>query len=122
MTGLTDAKALDLIHALDETDGQIETLNDSKRDLLKDAREQMEALGMSKGDIGVAIGAVKDAVKKIRKRRARPEAADQADEQNALADHYVELASRSAPRTSAPACDIDWSAVKSLRNTNSEAA
>lgn len=121
MTGLTDAKALDIIHALDETDGQIETLNDSKRDLLKDAREQMEALGMSKGDIAVAIGAVKDAVKKIRKRRAKPEAADQADEQNALAEHYVELASRGAPRTSARDT-IDWSAVKSLRNTNSEAA
>lgn len=94
---LPDNEALDLIQALDAYETEIETLQSSKRDLLTDARDRLDSLGATKGDKKVCIAAIKKAVADLRRKRSKPEAAEQADERDALADHYIELCSR-APR------------------------
>lgn len=89
MSVLSDGQARNLIEALDELDGQIETLQMSKRDLLADARTQMS--GERKEIIAQHIDAVKVAVKRLRKLRAKPEAAEADDARDELAEHYVAL-------------------------------
>jgi flagellar biosynthesis chaperone FliJ len=119
MSALSDGQVLNLLDALLEIDEQVETLSASKRDLLKDAREQMA--GMTRKEINVFISALKKAVSDTRKAQSKPEALEAEEERDALAEHFKSmLASRGVRAT--PACDIDWSAVKSLRTTNSEAA
>lgn len=89
MSVLSDEQARALIEALDEADSQIELYQETKRELLADARTQMT--GERKGVIAQHIGAVKVAAKRLRKLRMKPEAAEADDARDELAEHYVAL-------------------------------
>jgi Spy/CpxP family protein refolding chaperone len=120
MSQLSEGQTLNLLQALYELDGQADTISASKRDLLKDAREQMH--GMTRAEINAVVSALKKAVSDTRKARLKPEAVEAEEARDELAEQYKALLASGSARRATHAVGIDWSAVKSLRNTNSEAA
>ena len=105
---LSHEQMLDLVDAVDEIEQQIETLQESKRDLMNDARERME--GAAKKDIKIAIAGIKGAVGKRRRERKGPEAVEAAEAVNELAEQLHSMRSH-APRAT-HANIPDWSKVK----------
>lgn len=125
MPEYSEGQSLNLMQAISEIDDQIATLNESKRDLFSDAREQMSDL--PKKDVALFLSAIKKVVADDRKARTKPETVEADAERDLIAERLADLlASARAPRTSARAVVPDWDAVKATRQlssrTDSEAA
>jgi len=118
MPEYSEGQSLNLMQALAELDEQIATLNESKRDLFADAREQMSDL--PKKDVALFLSAIKKVVADDRKARTKPEAVEADAERDLIAERLAALlASAPARRTCAPAIITDWDAVKATRQLSS---
>lgn len=124
MSALSEGQILNLLQALYELDEQADTISASKRDLLKDAREQM--VGMTRAEVNAVVSALKKAVSDTRKALLKPEAVEAEEARDDLAEQYKALlASRSATRATCavlPSLSEIKSAFSNSRNANSEAA
>lgn len=103
MSPITDARAREIADLLDEADEAIETYQTSKRDALAALRDELKAAGLTKAEIAIHVGGLKDAAKRLRRERVAPEAAEQDAERGELTDHYAEILSSSRARSASPA-------------------
>lgn len=109
---LSDEQLFDLVEAVDEIERQIETLQESKRDLMTDARERMN--GATKKEVKIAIAGIKGAVAKRRQERRGPEVVETAEAVTELAERLHAMRSN-APRAT-HANSPSWSEVKAAAN------
>ena len=103
MSPVTEARAREIADILDEADEAIDTYQNVKRDALATLRDELKTAGLTKAEIAVHVGGLKDAAKRLRRERVSPDAAEQDAERGELTDHYAEILSASRARSASPA-------------------
>ncbi len=73
MSILTDARQRELADLIDELDQGIKDLNDQKRDLWSEARDEMKGLGADVENIRTALAGLKGAISRRRALRENPD-------------------------------------------------